>query len=62
VNEKIEDLGFDSHKGRSPPKLAAIRIECTLLEHIAQDFIPLVARRPCNFLSTSPAKEKWRES
>ena len=32
VNEEIEDLGLDSHQGRSPAQLAAIRVECTVLE------------------------------
>jgi hypothetical protein len=32
VNKEIEDLGLDSHKGRSPAQFAAIRVECTVLE------------------------------
>ncbi len=32
VNEKIENLGLDSHKDRSPAQFAAIRIECTVPE------------------------------
>ena len=46
VNKEIEDLGLDGHKRRSPPQLAAIRVERTFLEQIAQDFIPLVTPRP----------------
>ena len=51
VNEKIEDLRLDRHKVGSPPELAAIRVERTLLEQIAQNFIPLVARRPAATLA-----------
>ena len=46
VDKKIEDLGLDGHKRRTPPQLAAIRVERTFLEQIAQDFIPLFAPRP----------------
>ena len=32
VNKEIEDLRLDRHKGSPSAQLAAIRIECTLLE------------------------------
>jgi hypothetical protein len=32
VNKEIENLGLDSHMGRSPAQFAAIRVERTVLE------------------------------
>jgi hypothetical protein len=46
VNQEIENLGLDRHQVRSPPQLAAIRVERTILEQIAQNSIPLVTQRP----------------
>src|SRR5262249_6136179 len=46
VNKEIENLGFDSDKLRSPAQLAAIRVERTFLEQIAQYSSPFVMRRP----------------
>ncbi len=45
VNQEIEDLGLNGHKGSAPAKLAEIRIERTILEQIAQEPILLAARR-----------------
>jgi len=52
VNKQIEDLGLDSDEARSSPQLAAVRIERTFPEQIAQYLIPLVIRRPWQQLST----------
>jgi hypothetical protein len=46
VDKKIEDLGLDGHKRRTPPQLAAIHVEGALLEQIAQDFLPVFRARP----------------
>ncbi|HLI20364.1 MAG TPA: hypothetical protein VKV32_04555 [Stellaceae bacterium] len=37
MNKEVEDLRLNSHEVRSPLQLAAIRIERTVLEQIAQD-------------------------
>ena len=61
MNKEVEDLGLNSYKVSSPPQLAAIRVERTLLKQITQYFVPLVTGRPRGDPSTRPAKEKWRE-
>jgi hypothetical protein len=59
VDKEIEDLGLDSHKGRSPAQFTAIRVERTVLESIAQDPNPLFAHCPPTTVH-SAAKEKWK--
>jgi hypothetical protein len=58
MNEEIENLGLDSHKRTSPAQFPPIRVEYAVLEKIAQDKFPLVARRQCN---TRYPKKKWRD-
>jgi hypothetical protein len=54
VDKKIEDLGLDGHGCRTPPQLAAIRVERTFLEEITQYFVPLITGRPRGDSSTAP--------
>jgi hypothetical protein len=58
MNKKIDNLRLDGHKRTFPAQFPPIRVEYAILEIVAQDSIPLVARRKC---STRPPKEKWRE-
>ena len=60
VNEEIEDLGLDGYKRRPPPQLAAIHIEGTVIEHIAQGHLTRDAA-PLRNPNIGPAKEKWRD-
>jgi hypothetical protein len=60
VDKKIEDLGLDGDRRRTPPQLAAIHVERAFLEQIAQGRFRS-SRRACSYPSTGTLKEKRRD-